>query len=283
MYETQVLLIIPWFISAIFEFHTFLSAFMVHLIRRGRRIAVKAKRLIFPLRIDNNSVYRSLFAGMKGIEIGGPSKCFEKKGFIPLYDILGSLDGCNFGSETIWEGKLNVGKSFRYGKRVGEQYISEASDLTFVPDEKYDIVLSSHCLEHLANPIKALKEWKRILTKTGYLILILPDKSRTFDRNRPVTALQHMIDDYESDKDERDQTHFDEVLALHDFSLHPDSCIGEEFKNRTWQNYQNRCVHHHVFDLNNIRDLLKYMEFKIMDLQFVHPFNIVAIVQKNHN
>ncbi len=255
----------------------------MHLIKRGKRIAVKAKRLVFPLRIDNHSTYKTLFAGMKGIEIGGPSKCFEKNGFIPLYDILGSLDGCNFGTETIWEGKLNAGKSFQYGNRLGEQYISEASDLTFIPDEKYDIILSSHCLEHLANPIKALKEWKRILTKSGYLILILPDKTKTFDRHRPVTALQHMIDDFESGIDEQDATHFDEVFALHDFSLHPDDCKGEEFKIRTYKNYQNRCVHHHVFDINNTVDLLKYMEFKIMQVQFVDPFNIVTIVQKIDN
>lgn len=38
----------------------------------------------------------------------------------------------------------------------------------------YDYIFSSHCLEHLANPIKALKHWKSRLGYGGILFLYLP-------------------------------------------------------------------------------------------------------------
>lgn len=51
-------------------------------------------------------------------------------------------------------------------------------DATFmkgVPDEHYDWVHSSHCLEHLQDPVEGMKNWLRILKPHGYLICTVPD------------------------------------------------------------------------------------------------------------
>lgn len=79
----------------------------------------------------------------------------------------------------------------------GSQYIAYGNALTFIDDKSLDFVISSHCIEHLANPIGALLEWKRILSDNGLLILVIPDKERTFDHKRPVTTISHLIDDYQ--------------------------------------------------------------------------------------
>lgn len=52
----------------------------------------------------------------------------------------------------------------------------DAQFLNTVPDETYDFVHSSHCLEHLNNPIEGLKNWVRILKPGGYLIITVPDE-----------------------------------------------------------------------------------------------------------
>lgn len=52
-------------------------------------------------------------------------------------------------------------------------------DATFmdgVDDQSYDTVHSSHCLEHLLDPVTALKNWFRILKPGGYLILLTPHR-----------------------------------------------------------------------------------------------------------
>jgi SAM-dependent methyltransferase len=44
-----------------------------------------------------------------------------------------------------------------------------------VKDGAYDYALASHVLEHLANPVKALREWSRVVRKDGKLIVFMPD------------------------------------------------------------------------------------------------------------
>ena len=76
-------------------------------------------------------------------------------------------------------------------------------------------------VEHTANPIKAIKEWMRVLKNKGSLIIVFPDKDRTFDNKRPVTSLNHLIDDYVANTEEDDLTHLPEILNLHNFYKDP--------------------------------------------------------------
>jgi SAM-dependent methyltransferase len=44
-----------------------------------------------------------------------------------------------------------------------------------VEEGAYDYALASHVVEHLPNPIKALREWSRVVKKDGKLIVFMPD------------------------------------------------------------------------------------------------------------
>ena len=43
------------------------------------------------------------------------------------------------------------------------------------PDNHFDYVHSSHCLEHMPNPNTTLWEWWRILKPNGHMIILAPD------------------------------------------------------------------------------------------------------------
>ncbi|CAF4512645.1 unnamed protein product, partial [Rotaria magnacalcarata] len=58
-----------------------------------------------------------------------------------------------------------------------------------------DLVLTSHILEHIANPFKALVEWIRIIRPRDVLLLVLSFKERTCDHQRVVVQLEHLIND----------------------------------------------------------------------------------------
>lgn len=51
----------------------------------------------------------------------------------------------------------------------------EFNDLKLFGASQFDFVFSSHFLEHIKNPQVMLKEMKRVLKKSGYLVLYLPD------------------------------------------------------------------------------------------------------------
>lgn len=52
----------------------------------------------------------------------------------------------------------------------------DAQDMASVPDEYFDFVHSSHCLEHMRNPLVALNNWLRILKPGGHLVCLVPDE-----------------------------------------------------------------------------------------------------------
>jgi len=138
-----------------------------------------------------------LFRNKYGLEVGGPSGVFKAEGLMPLYQSASSIDGCNFSNSTTWEGQIQEGMSYHVARETGYQFIAEAADLKMICSNKYDFLLASHCLEHVANPLGALSEWIRVLEDGGILLLILPDKNATFDHQRPVTKFSHPLDDFE--------------------------------------------------------------------------------------
>lgn len=52
----------------------------------------------------------------------------------------------------------------------------DAQLMSTVVDNQYDFVHSSHCLEHLNNPLDGIKNWVRICKPGGYLIITVPDE-----------------------------------------------------------------------------------------------------------
>jgi SAM-dependent methyltransferase len=217
-----------------------------------------------------------------GLEVGGPSAVFAKGGLIPLYEYVGSLDNCNFGSHTLWA-THDAGKTFDYSaaKPAGKQFVAEGADLAEVQDESYDFILSSHMLEHSANPLRALQAWKRVLRPAGSIVLLLPNRRWTFDHNRPVTSLAHLVNDFVAKTGEEDLTHLAEVLNLHDLRRDPDAGDYERFKRRSESNPENRGMHHHVFDEALVRAILEWSGFSVSLLRTAFKDHIIAVARKN--
>jgi SAM-dependent methyltransferase len=218
-----------------------------------------------------------------GIEIGGPSPIFARGGLLPLYPHASRIDNCNFAHQTIWEDAIVAGPSFRFDSRkaAGTQFISEGGSLRTIADGSYDFVLSSHMLEHTANPLSTLKEWNRLLSDDGALILVVPHRDGTFDHRRPVTTLGHLLDDFRQGTTEDDLTHVPEILELHDPTL--DSGVHSlSFRDRAERNYELRSLHHHVFDTALVFDVLRSAQFDVLTLEPLLPYHIVAVARKRH-
>ena len=216
-------------------------------------------------RIPNLNYIKHLFISKSGLEVGGPSGVFQDAGFLPLYKIVKELDGCNFSSSTIWEGKIESGRNYTYYKnKKGFQYISEAADLSLIPDSKYDFVISSNCLEHVANPLKAVEEWIRVIKKGGLILLVLPNKHYCFDHNRQVTEFSHLLEDYQNNVNEDDLTHLDEILEFHDLEMDKPAGTLEQFKKRSVNNFDNRALHHHVFNTTVLREIFSYFKLEVL-------------------
>ena len=219
--------------------------------------------------------------GLEGIEIGGPSALFGLQAAFPVYVFADSIDGVNYSDQTVWEGNISAGRTYQYfpGK-TGQQYIAEATDLSQIKSASYDFLLSCHSLEHVANPIKALAEWKRVLKPGGRLILVLPDKRFTFDINRPYTSLEHLNEDFKNGTDEHDRTHFEEIIEKHDPSKDPGMKEKDQIEALLKDNFKNRMAHHHVFSQELVKSLLEQEGFNVQEQHETGPFHLITIARK---
>ena len=224
---------------------------------------------------------REMVSGAIGLEIGGPSPIFARAGLLPLYHIAGRIDNCNFAGRTVWEGAITEGDSFTFDARKppGRQFIVEGADLRMIQSGIYDFVLSSHMLEHTANPLRALAEWARVLKPRGGLVLVVPHRDGTFDHRRPVTTMQHLMQDFERGVGEDDLTHLEEVLQLHDVSRDP-GARGINFRDRARRNAELRTIHHHVFDTSLVVGLVSTAGFEVEAVELLRPYHIVVLCRK---
>ena len=212
-----------------------------------------------------DSSVKNYFKEKYGLEIGGPSGAFMVNGYMPIYRILKTLDGINYSNSTIWTGNIENARGFIVnGKTVGRMYIAEATDLKQVKNNAYDFVLSSNNIEHIANPLKAMEQWILKLKLNGVLVIVAPRKEVNFDHKRETVKFQHLLEDYNNNIDEHDLTHFEEILKLHDLSMDIPAGTFEQFKERSKKNYENRCLHHHVFDLMVLEQMCNYFKLTII-------------------
>ena len=113
-------------------------------------------------------------------------------------------------------------------------------------DAHFQFLLSEHVLEHLPNPIIALREFRRVLKRDGILFLFLPHPERTFDRYRAVTSLEHLYEDFK-----RQTSSLGPSEALHWKEWNEkvlEKNLAPHYRNFTREeSLKNNIIHRHVF------------------------------------
>ena len=247
----------------------------------GEKCWQRVERLLKVTRegqLKSFELYLPYIQGKRGLEIGGPSDLFKKGSAIPVYEEAEIVDNCDFSKATVWAEHSEV-FVFNREKTAGSTFFCEGSALNCISDASYDFVLSSHNLEHLANPIKALQEWQRVLKPDGALVLVLPYYRDTFDHLRQPTSVEHLFNDFEQGIGEDDLTHLPEILEKHDLTKDIAAGSKQDFHKRSLNNFSNRCLHHHVFDKRNSRELLSRVGFKVLSLEIVISPNICVLAR----
>jgi SAM-dependent methyltransferase len=204
-----------------------------------------------------------------GAEIGGPSPMFEAGGELPLYPIVRSLENYGF--------QASAG-TFAFSGRSGSSHACEASALP-IRDASCDFVLSSHVLEHMANPLQALQEWRRVLKPNGHLLVVLPHRARTFDHKRKTTSWDHLLADFAAATPETDRTHIAEALELTD-TKHWTFNEWPGWRSYYENNVEARSIHHHVFDMRLAKKAVTFSGLRMLVSEMVFPFHLVLLAAK---
>ena len=188
-----------------------------------------------------------------GVEIGGPSDTGR-----PIYSCATRMDNVIFSINTVWSTHSEEYKY--YEDKNGKVIINDAVDIALVENDHYDFCFSSHSLEHIANPLKAIREWLRIIKSGGFIIIIVPEKSVCFDHRRSYSSFTTLLAQYEKNVGEDDLSTLPEILMKHDLSM--DRAAGDlgAFTKRSLDNINNRCLHHYVYSDELLMDICNYFK-----------------------
>jgi SAM-dependent methyltransferase len=215
--------------------------------------------------------------GGRALEVGGPSALFRAGGLLPLYPVLAELDGVQWAADTAWH---SLDRELGYlpeGTRSGELHVVDGVDPVNLPDDSYDVVMSSHVLEHIADPLRALAAWRRVTRVDGLLLIVAPHMAGTFDHRRPITPLEHLIEDHERGVGEDDLTHLDETLRLHDRTRDGETGSQEQWASKRRENASTRLLHHHTFTTSSLLALLDYAGLELLAAETRFPHDIYVL------
>jgi SAM-dependent methyltransferase len=98
----------------------------------------------------------------------------------------------------------------------------DAETFDGVDNNSADFVISAHVIEHLFNPMGSIRAVSRVLKPSAYAIIAAPEMTETFDRNRPITPISHVIRDLEdAGSSTKLQAYIEHVRFVHPLANQP--------------------------------------------------------------
>ena len=82
------------------------------------------------------------------------------------------------------------------GSVVSVDYVCRTDDYDEVVSGTFDVLIANHVLEHVDHTIRWLQTVRTLISDDGLLLLVLPDKKKSFDRFRFDTPLSHLLFEY---------------------------------------------------------------------------------------
>jgi predicted SAM-dependent methyltransferase len=179
------------------------------------------------------------------------------------------------GAEVVYVDRLPIGELRRQYPELRENeltpvdVVDNGETLGKFQDGALDFVIANHFLEHCENPIGAVEAFLRVLKPGGIVYLAVPDKRFTFDSNRPVTGLQHLIRDYREGPGWSREEHFKDWRALAEDKFRDDPARSmETLKDGSYS------IHFHVWTFAEVLELIMYLK---RDLRLVfEPEKIIC-------
>jgi predicted SAM-dependent methyltransferase len=157
--------------------------------------------------------------------------------------------------------------------------VDNGERLARVADASQDFLIANHFLEHCQDPIGTLVHFFRVVRDQGILFLTVPDKRYTFDRDRPVTPLRHLLADHQVSPELSKREHVIEFVRLVLKTADP-----EEIERQTHHLLATDfSIHYHVWTQKELMELLLELRRKVafeVELFLRRSYEVVIVLRK---
>lgn len=144
--------------------------------------------------------------------------------------------------------------------------------LSAIPADSFDFVILSHVIEHVANPIRLVKEIFRVVKPGGHVVIACPDKLYTFDKDRELTSFSHLLEEYHLGVSEVTDDHYLDFLQ----GVHPEiMALPPEQITSHLHAVRSRREHAHVWDSLSFREFLD-RSLELLGVRAVCSYEIVG-------
>ena len=149
-------------------------------------------------------------------------------------------------------------------------YVSPTADLKIVK-EKFDLVFSSHCLEHQLDLIEHFKDVGNLLIKNGFYYMAIPDKRYCFDHYIPHSLLSDVLNShFFKTKRHTLKTVLSECETTHNFpNLHWSGDNGQNI----YENNRLLCYKDKIKMFMKSDDFIDFHQWRFMPDNFVFIVN----------
>ena len=220
---------------------------------------------------------------------GAPQKCPQFNPSPLATKLLEHLHGIEIGASTQNSFRLKRSVNVDFSDEQGGLWqdkncapatvniVALGDDLPF-KDGALDYVLSSHVIEHFFDPVKALREWHRVIKPGGYIFILAPHKDRTFDKPYEVTPVTELIDrstgrirmaDYAKAIDVPLVEKTGKATFGPDYQVPPHLLIRRGARpDQGWVRYEEDDHHHwSIWRTNDFVELVQALRFHIVEIQ----------------
>lgn len=147
--------------------------------------------------------------------------------------------------------------------------IDDGDTLASIPANSQDFIIANHFMEHVQDPIGTIQRHLELIKSNGILFYGIPDKRFTFDKERPVTPFEHLVQDHEAGPAWSRLQHVEEYVTLveHKTGQERETRIAELFAQTKLG------IHFHVWTIHELTEL-----FTKLRERYQLPYVIEAIV-----
>lgn len=141
----------------------------------------------------------------------------------------------------------------------------DKDDISFLVNYDFDFFIANHFIEHVANPIRFLRDLSSVMKSGSILFLTVPNKEYTFDKKRGLTENEHLWQDYINNETNISDEH------IEDFVLNTGDKIGlpatPSERKKIFNMHRGRSIHVHVWNRFSFDNFLNWINYKL-DLRF---------------
>lgn len=158
----------------------------MNILRIAKKLGTSFKRFVKHYHYLDRETVASIYLRGDGIEVGA----LHNPILVPRTARVRYVD--RLSNEDL---KKNYGLESE--NLVSIDIVDDGQTLSTIAAGSLDFVIANHFIEHCENPILAIQNFLRVLKHNGILYLAIPDKRFTFDKDRSITPLSHVLKDFE--------------------------------------------------------------------------------------